>query len=77
MDDLESLVFSIWYVSNVPMARSNVQPSEGLILSFLDQEAAKARMLVTDKVYYLGFHINRKYFRKNVNILKMSMFMKR
>lgn len=50
MDDLESLVYSMWYVSGIHMVRilENEAESEGCMLSrCIGKDAAKERMMVS------------------------------
>lgn len=55
MDDLESLVFSIWYIAGIPLGISNehIQEAEGKVLS-REKKAGKAkeRVLVSEPSYY-------------------------
>lgn len=55
MDDLESLVFSIWYIAGVPLGISNeqIQEAEGKVLS-REKGAGKGkeRVLVSESYYY-------------------------
>lgn len=44
--DLESLIYSIWFIANVPMSRSYQENPEGYILCLLDRKQAESRMLV-------------------------------
>lgn len=47
MDDLESLVYSIWYIADVPMVRDWAdEKTEGVLLSKCNKRQANARILV-------------------------------
>lgn len=62
MDDFESLVYSIWYVAEVPMGRVYGHDiPEGCILCGLDEQEARSRMLVSSGVlitYYNSLYTN-------------------
>lgn len=54
MDDLQSLVFSIWYVADIPMSRSSNEQAEGsILLDNLLEGTAKSKMMVCNKNYVM------------------------
>lgn len=58
MDDLESLVFSMWYIAGIPLGISNehTQEAEGKVLS-TEKKAGKGkeRVLVSETCYCQNF----------------------
>lgn len=83
MDDLESLVFSIWYIAGIPLGISN--EAEGKVLS-REKKAGKAqeRILVSEHFMQLlktssefKLYENFPFCRHNVNISKTQRFSKR
>lgn len=83
MDDLESLVFSIWYIAGVPLGISN--EAEGKVLSNEKKSGnGKARVLVSETQFNVDDQLKIKLsrihilyiFRRNVNILKIQRFLK-
>lgn len=47
MDDLESLVYSMWYIADVPMIRHLEEgEAEGALLNKCNKDQAEARVLV-------------------------------
>lgn len=81
MDDIQSLVFSMWYVAGIPMSRSPNEEPEGSILSdCIENGEAKSRMMVivtdshSELVNNYSFIELFFFFRKNVDISQMKMF---
>lgn len=71
MDDIESLVYSMWHISGVPLGKwtwlFGTGIPEGFLLSRCNKVEAAARVMVSRTFisYILQFRIHHRIFRKN------------
>lgn len=85
MDDLESLVFSIWYIASVPLGITNEtvkQPEGQVFMKVKKAGKARERVLVSRDYYFAAKRLQKliqiiwifSFHRKNVNISKIQRF---